>query len=59
MLLPRSADTSATAGRPPQRTAAEPPARVLPRDMHGLTAINALGSHLDAVAAQNDLSAVA
>ena len=33
------------------------PRHVLPRDLHGLTAVNTLGSQLKAVAAQNDLSA--
>src|SRR3954454_22148151 len=49
-------DSAGNASLPAQDrgTLADP---VLPRDMHGRAAVTALGTHLNAVAAQNDLSA--
>ena len=47
---PRSTSPTPTATHAPR-------ARVLPRDARGLNAVRALGNRLDAVAAQNDLSA--
>lgn len=52
---PAVGDTTSTTTASEGRDAGAP-ARVLPQNMHGLTAINALGSQLDEVAAQNDLS---
>jgi Fibronectin type III domain len=50
-----STDTTNSAGITPTARA-ERPVQVLPRDLRGRAAINALGSQLTAVAAQNDLS---
>ncbi|WP_051275953.1 M12 family metallo-peptidase [Marmoricola sp. URHB0036] len=56
---PALADAGDTAGNAslPVQDRGNPHAATLPRDMHGLAAVKALGTHLDAVAAQNDLSA--
>ena len=56
---PALADTGDTAGNPslPSQDRSGLHGTTLPRDMHGLAAVKALGSQLDAVAAQNDLTA--
>jgi metallopeptidase family M12-like protein len=54
---PAGHDTSSTGATEGPATGSDTPERVLPREVHGRAAVDALGSHLTAVAAQNDLSA--